>query len=293
MARKKNSTKEDFYSEFESLKPLLSQLYFDYYKSLLFNNIVIEGLQADEPQEYALNILFNQGVIYASNQIETNNQFYLYKLFKALETKRFGVSKYISVDLGFNDARSSKLLKMNSDVFELKFNPLKVSLSDWLDFKTKELVRIDIAILNNVIASNFSLLVATDKANELSLKQAFLESINGAIAVFGTEGLLEATKGIPVNVPIITDKLQAQRDAIISEIETMFGIVKGNSNKRERVESFELPTNEAIDNIYMYIDTFNRDATRYNIPLKMRLNGAIEELHNNENNEEKDVITNE
>lgn len=292
MARKKNSTKEDFYSEFESLKPLLSQLYYDYYKSLLFNNIVIEGLQADEPQEYALNVLFNQGVIYATNKLEDNKQFYLYKLFKALDSKRFGVSKYVSLDLGYNTAESSKLLKMNKEVFELKFNPLKVSLSDWLDFKTKELVRIDIAILNNVIASNFSLLVSTDKANELSLKQAFLEAINGAIAVFGTEGLLEATKGIPVNVPIICDKLQAQKDAVVSEIETMFGIVKGNSNKRERVESFELPTNEAIDNIYMYIDTFNRDAKRFNIPLNMKLNGAIEELHNNENNE-GNVITNE
>jgi hypothetical protein len=59
--------------------------------------------------------------------------------------------------------------------------------------------------------------------------------------------------------------------------------ISNTNDKKERQTSFDMNVNEAIDNVYTFIDTFNADCKKYNIPFKMRLNGVIEELFNNRN----------
>ena len=80
------------------------------------------------------------------------------------------------------------------------------------------------------------------------------------------------------------DKLQLAIKSYENAILTRLGIVAGNADKKERVQSFDLPIDYAIDSIYTMIDTFNKDCQEFKVDAKMEINGAIEDLYNNGTN---------
>ena len=78
----------------------------------------------------------------------------------------------------------------------------------------------------------------------------------------------------------------------IKEVLTRLIGVASAEEKRERTTSFDMNINEATDTAYIYVDTFNNDAEKYNIPIRIKLNSTIEDLYNKyfdlNNTEEKE-----
>jgi hypothetical protein len=67
------------------------------------------------------------------------------------------------------------------------------------------------------------------------------------------------------------------RDRLLNKL----GIMSANINKRERVQVGEVnaTVGQCVDYIYLWIDTFNAQMKDYGLPYRMELNGALEELY--------------
>ena len=84
-----------------------------------------------------------------------------------------------------------------------------------------------------------------------------------------------------------------ERDILLNKL----GIVTGNDDKKERVQSAEVNATitQASDYVYMIIDTFNKQMITYGIDAKMVFNGSMEEIYldgEGDNSEEKANVNN-
>ncbi len=279
MARNQDNTKE---SEVKERLHILTEEYYENYLNLLFNSIKINGLPQDEPIEYALNVLFIRGFIGA---IKLDGKYYLVNADKVGNINRFGKSLFYRVV--FADGKMLKgKFKLNEDIYIIRLNPRAYSFKNWLYHKSEEMARVDIAIQNNLEASSLGFIIETE-GNELTVRTALKKGRDGDFCIFkrNNNDLFKIT---PLNQEYIGDKLLEHKQKINNEVYARMGIVAGVSDKAERVQSYDLPLDVAIDSIYTIIDTFNHDCNTFNLPFDMQLNGAIEELYNSNNIENGD-----
>lgn len=180
------------------------------------------------------------------------------------------------------------------DVKVINFTPSHNGITNWLDLVCERLADIEISIRCNLEASRDTVLLLVDSDNnKQTLQNAWLDRKLGLPAIAITKGYENSFDSIQLNNSYISDKLVELKTSVMREALTRLGIVTGNQDKKERVESFEMPVNEAIDSIYIFIDTFNAECKKNGVNATMELNGAIEELHNAENIEVKEVTPNE
>lgn len=94
----------------------------------------------------------------------------------------------------------------------------------------------------------------------------------------------ETLKGEDISVPLTADRVAAVRSMIWSEMLKRVGSVAADHYKRERTQSAEVSASvsEAIDMVYIMINTFNDDCKRQNIlgengkPLEMIYTGYLD-----------------
>ena len=268
------ASKNDIIKETIILRKQLTDMYFNRFIDLLINSIIIEGLPADIPNDYVIKKLIEYGNIG------------VYKDTLWLPVNKFGTMNiygvYDTYDLIAENGKLFYGKKENTKV--IRFTPTQRSIKAWLMVKCYELATIDIAIRNNIEnTSSPALILVDDKSNALSLKNEYLQKKIGVPVIFSTNNFANNYKVLDTGADFIVDKLQMARKDILNEVYAFMGIVAGNSDKKERVQSYDLPIDLAIDSIYVFIDTFNKDCEHFNIPVKMRLNGAIEELYNEDN----------
>ena len=268
------ASKNDLVKEALMLRTRLTDAYFNRFIDLLINSIIIDGLPADIPTDYVIKKLIEYGNIG------------VYKDTLWLPVNKFGTMNiygvYDTYDLIGDNGKLFKGTKENTKV--IRFTPTQRSIKQWLLIKCDELASIDIAIRNNLEnTSSPALILVDDKSNALSLKNEYLQKKIGVPVIFSTNNFANNYKVLDTGADFIVDKLQMARKEVLNEVYAFMGIVAGNSDKKERVQSYDLPIDLAIDSIYVFIDTFNKDCEHFGIDVKMKLNGAIEELYNNDN----------
>lgn len=246
------------------------------FKDLFFNQIVIDGLETDQPELYVKQKCFEYGYMIAT---QLNNKWYLVK-----QSGEFGIDKFgypISVNICFENGTMIRGLKLGRDAFIIRFTPTKNPLELWLRHMCYEIARCDLAIQNNLLYSSMGGIYETDASNVTSMKAALKQAFAGDIAVFASKNIVDKLNVEKNQAIFYGDKFYALKEKLINEVYARLMGVSNTNDKKERTQSFDMNVNEAIDNVYTFIDTFNADCEKYGIPFKMKLNGVIEELYNN------------
>ncbi len=273
-----------------ALRKAYKQVYLDYYLDLLMNAIKLSGedLPKEAPADYLKKKLIENGCIGFDKDTK------LWLPYSTSGTPN-AYGRYSQVQLsGIN---GTILLRNIEDVALIRFTPAKSSLYRWLELMIDDIVDLRIAIRAQAIKHQTPISYdVDDDTNILSLKNEFMQRKIGVPVIFSSSKMREARQYVADEFFTI-DKLQAAIKTYENAILTRLGIVAGNTDKKERVQSFDLPIDYAIDSIYTMIDTFNKDAKENGVNAKMEINGAIEELYNqdnaNENQQESEAVENE
>ena len=248
------------------------------FKDLLFNSQKIEGLPLDEPSLYAKNVLFDCGYIIATKAYGD-----VWHLFKCGEqyndgTDIYGVSNVVGIT--FENGKFISGLKVNKDAFIIRYTPTKKGLYTWLRQMCLLIARIDLAIENNMILSSMGFVYSCEGVNVKSMKEALRQASQGDFAVFASQNITDRINTEKVQAQFYGDKLYELKEKYIKEVLTRLVGVASVSDKKERTTSYDTNLPASVDTAYMYVDTFNEDCKKYNLPFKMTINSTIEELYN-------------
>ena len=177
--------------------------------------------------------------------------------------------------------------------YKINALPVEYALGIMIKKTTNFLENCDVAINQNIDACKTPyIVVCDDKDLQLSIEHAIEEKQSGKPVMVVSKNLGESLKSININVDYIADKLTTLRDIERDKLLNKIGIMSANINKRERVQVGEVnaTVGQCEDYIYMLIDTFNKQMETYGLPFKMKLNGSLEELYNDNADEDNDDV---
>lgn len=164
----------------------------------------------------------------------------------------------------------------------IKALPTATSFAEIIRATTEEMRECDISIRQNLKATRTPFVaVVKDENTRLSLLSAIEQKEEGKPAVVTSADIAEGLKGVVFDTPYIVDKVEQYRTIIRDRLLNKLGIMSANINKRERVQVGEVnaTVGQCVDYIYLWIDTFNSQMEDYGLPYRMELNGALEELY--------------
>ena len=248
------------------------------FKDLLFNSQKIEGLPEDEPILYVKRVLFDCGFIIATKAY--NDEWHL---FKCGEEYNDGTDIYgdpNTIGITFDNGKFISGLNVGRDAFIVRYTPNKRGLYTWLRQMCLLIARIDLAIENNMILASMGFVYSCEGVNVKSMKEALRQASQGDFAVFASQNITDRINTEKVQAQFYGDKLYELKEKYIKEVLTRLIGVASVSDKKERTTSYDTNLPASVDTAYMYVDTFNEDCQKYDLPFKMSINSTIEELYN-------------
>lgn len=160
--------------------------------------------------------------------------------------------------------------------------PTDTSFAAIIRATTDEMRECDVSIRQNLKATRTPFIaVVKDEDTRLSLLAAIEQKEDGKPAIIASADVFDGLKGVAFDTPYIVDKVEQYRTIIRDRLLNKLGIMSANINKRERVQVGEVnaTVGQCVDYIYLWIDTFNKQMEDYGLPYRMQLNGALEELY--------------
>lgn len=268
MAKTKNN-------DFEKMLALQAREEKSKFLDLLFNSQKIEGLPLDEPLYYVQKTNFVYGYMLA---YEMGKQWYLVKRGgNNGDIDKFGFSKKWSIQ--FQDGKMINNLKLNKDVFIIRYTPTMHGLEKWLDLMCRRIARIDLAIENNLLHASMGAVYGCDGVNVASMKEALRQGAEGDFAIFTNNNIAGEINAQKAQAQFYGNNFYELKQKYVKEVLTRLVGVASTIDKKERTASYDMNINEATDTAYIYVDTFNTDCKKYGLPFKMTINSTIEELY--------------
>ena len=243
---------------------------------LLFNSQKIDGLPQDEPLYYVQKMLFVHGYMLA---YKMRDKWYLVKEGgNNGDIGEWGFSKKWSIM--FQNGKAINNLKLNKDIFIIRYTPTMHGLDIWLDAMCEKIARIDLAIDNNLLHASMGAVYGCDNVNITSMKEALRQGAQGDFAIFTNNNIASTINAQKVQAQFYGNDFYELKQKYVKEVLTRLVGVASTVDKKERTTSYDANINEATDTAYVYVDTFNEDCKKYNMPFTMRLNSTIEDLYN-------------
>lgn len=166
--------------------------------------------------------------------------------------------------------------------------PANMSMAELIRATTDFMSNCDLAMKQNLDACKTPYIVVCKNEDlRYSIEAELERKRNGQAVLVVSEELGDGLKSIDVGVTYLVDKFAEARDTERDHLLTKLGIMTGNIDKKERVQSAEVNVTlgQATDYIYMLIDTFNKQCDTYGLDFKMTYNGSMEEIYIDENND--------
>lgn len=191
------------------------------------------------------------------------------------------------------------------DVVYIMNNNLQKPTFETLKLFAYKLYEIDRTSFTNLIAQKTPVLIEGDTKTILTLKNVYMQYSGNTPFIFGSKqfDLNNRLSVLKTDAPFLLDKLQLYKHDVWCEALTFLGINNANTDKKERLITDEVNSNNELINYYLNCfyktrkDACDRINKKYGLNISIKLNKDIEELLDiNENeiiNYNKEVVTNE
>lgn len=191
------------------------------------------------------------------------------------------------------------------DVVYIMNNNLQKPTFETLKLFAYKLYEIDRTSFTNLIAQKTPVLIEGDTKTILTLKNVYMQYSGNTPFIFGSKqfDLNNRLSVLKTDAPFLLDKLQLYKHDVWCEALTFLGINNANTDKKERLITDEVNSNNELINYYLNCfyktrkDACDRINKKYGLNISIKLNKDIEELLNIDEekviNYDKEVVTNE
>lgn len=191
------------------------------------------------------------------------------------------------------------------DVVYIMNNNLQKPTFETLKLFAYKLYEIDRTSFTNLIAQKTPVLIEGDTKTILTLKNVYMQYSGNTPFIFGSKqfDLNNRLSVLKTDAPFLLDKLQLYKHDVWCEALTFLGINNANTDKKERLITDEVNSNNELINYYLNCfyktrkDACDRINKKYGLNISIKLNKDIEELLNIDEEEiinyDKEVVTNE
>lgn len=270
---------------------------FDEYFNLLMNAVKVVSASTGEQINYAVETfikrgLFENGAMGYDKML--NKWFYVYG--EGLNELGNPTNLIFVTANGRTLSRKAYYENDIDGAYKVDALPVPMSMAQLIKATTTFMENCEVAMRQNLEACKTPyIVVCKNKDLQLSFEQALQQKQEGQAVVVVSEELGEGLKAINIGVDFLVDKFSEARDQERDTLLNKLGIMTANINKRERVQSAEVNATlgQATDYIYLLIDTFNKQCEAYGLDFKMMLNGSLEEIYLNDNDQLNDVDVND
>lgn len=245
---------------------------FNEYMNLLASCLQFKNLPKDIPPQFIFKILMEDG------KIGVYKDMYMRVSDASGGRDIYGRMAYVRLTAD----NGQHFVEKRDNVAILRANPQSFPMVSIVSSMASEFTLTKVAMLQNVVASmNPQIIEVDSKDDKYTIETALLQRAEGRPAIIVRKGLASTLNVSPSASLFMADKYQELCKELRDEFLTKIGILTANTNKRERVQTAEVNATigEAIDSIYMIIDTFNDDADRFNIGVRLELNSSIERVY--------------
>ena len=191
------------------------------------------------------------------------------------------------------------------DVVYIMNNNLQKPTFETLKLFAYKLYEIDRTSFTNLIAQKTPVLIEGDTKTILTLKNVYMQYSGNTPFIFGSKqfDLNNRLSVLKTDAPYLLDKLQLYKHDVWNEALTFLGINNANTDKKERLITDEVNSNNELINYYLNCfyktrkDACEQINKKYGLNISIKLNKDIEELLNIDEeqviNYDKEVINNE
>lgn len=224
-------------------KALNNRTYTDYYyKLMLMARSVFkwEGLPEGMSEKWIERYLFNEGEC----------------MFFYDDTLGYMVTRLTGTNLNeydepthlqpvANNYHNPKTYTNGVNAVVISNNDVRMPTRPTIELFSWRLTEITRAIDTNVKLQKTSALIICSEKQRLSLKHAYEQWAENEPVIYGDKSLGgEPITSIRTDAPVIFDKLQLQKHAILNEVYTFLGVNNANQDKKERLVTDEVSAND-------------------------------------------------
>ena len=209
-----------------------------------------------------------------------------YKVFRAMPDDKYNIyylpNRVKAYSLGYN-----KMYDFDELVYVMN-NELELPTLDTISLFAYRLYETERTIDINLIAQKTPILIEGDTKTILTLKNVYMQYSGNVPFIFGNKQFDISNKlnVLKTDAPYIIDKLELHKHEIWNECMTYLGINNANTDKKERLITDEVESNNDLINYYLNCfyktrkqacDLINK---KYGLNIEIELNKDVLELLN-------------
>lgn len=172
------------------------------------------------------------------------------------------------------------------DVVYIMNNLLELPTSSTINLFAYRLYETERTIDTNLIAQKTPVLIEGDTKTILTLKNTYMNFAGNTPFIFGNKdyNINQKLNALKTDAPYLIDKLELHKHEIWNEALTFLGIDNANTDKKERLITDEVESNNELINYYLNCfyktrkqacDMINK---KYELDIKIKLNKDVLEL---------------
>lgn len=172
------------------------------------------------------------------------------------------------------------------DVVYIMNNLLELPTSSTINLFAYRLYETERTIDTNLIAQKTPVLIEGDTKTILTLKNTYMSFAGNTPFIFGNKdyNINQKLNALKTDAPYLIDKLELHKHEIWNEALTFLGIDNANTDKKERLITDEVESNNELINYYLNCfyktrkqacDLINK---KYGLDIKIKLNKDVLEL---------------
>lgn len=183
---------------------------------------------------------------YLTLRVAPNGKLNVYRLPVSIEAVSIEYNKKYSMD----------------DVVYIMNNELQLPTSATIDLFARRLYEIERTTEINIKAQKTPVLIVGNEKQRLTLQNLYMQYDGNVPFIFGDSdaNLDNSLKSISTMAPFIADKLTIQKHEIWNDCLTYLGINNANTDKKERLITDEVQSNNEL--IYFYLNCFYKTRKR-------------------------------